>query len=227
MRSMSRVDTLHGKPVLHNVNFGTSTGWLHSIPVFAVTRLRGRRCRAGESRCLHIIVNMTQCDAVHAWQSQSISLVHGKFSGGRPYKELDLGSLRQHVQRKRAWLKRFSAPAGASRWSECIWLPQRVSSTMSVLVGTAVLQIDEVYLFTEMLICPWAQVQWVRLDPHGESLAAAAVLQPEAMWAAQLERSRDVVAQSAAVAGDPHRRGVGIRRHNAVALACSIDDHTF
>ncbi|KAK9825158.1 hypothetical protein WJX81_006717 [Elliptochloris bilobata] len=44
-------------------------------------------------------------------------------------------------------------------------------------------------------------VQWVRLDPHGESLAPAAVLQPEAMWAAQLERSRDVVAQSAAVAG--------------------------
>ncbi len=35
----------------------------------------------------------------------------------------------------------------------------------------------------------------MRLDPHGESLAAAHVLQPEAMWAAQLERSRDAVAQ--------------------------------
>ena len=52
-------------------------------------------------------------------------------------------------------------------------------------------------------MCAWVQVQWVRLDPHGESLAATAVLQPEAMWAAQLERSRDVVAQSAAVAGAP------------------------
>jgi hypothetical protein len=44
-------------------------------------------------------------------------------------------------------------------------------------------------------------VQWVVLDPQGESLALARVLQPENMWAAQLERSRDVVQQSAAVAG--------------------------
>lgn len=44
-------------------------------------------------------------------------------------------------------------------------------------------------------------MQWVILDPQGESLALARVLQPENMWATQLERSRDVVQQSAAVAG--------------------------
>ena len=33
------------------------------------------------------------------------------------------------------------------------------------------------------------------VDPSGEWLAPVAVLQPEAMWAAQLERSKDVVAQ--------------------------------
>lgn len=44
-------------------------------------------------------------------------------------------------------------------------------------------------------------VEWVRLDPNGELLAAARVLQPEHMLAAQLERFKDVVAQSAAVAG--------------------------
>eukprot|EP00884_Botryococcus_braunii_P001118 jgi/Botrbrau1/11006/Bobra.101_1s0004.1 len=48
---------------------------------------------------------------------------------------------------------------------------------------------------------PRLPVQWVILDPQGESLALARVLQPENMWAAQLERSRDVVQQSAAVAG--------------------------
>ncbi len=44
-------------------------------------------------------------------------------------------------------------------------------------------------------------IEWVRLDPHGELLAATHVAQPEFMLAAQLERSKDVVAQSAAVAG--------------------------
>lgn len=48
---------------------------------------------------------------------------------------------------------------------------------------------------------PRLPVQWVMLDPQGESLALTRVLQPENMWAAQLERSRDVVQQSAAVAG--------------------------
>ena len=44
-------------------------------------------------------------------------------------------------------------------------------------------------------------VQWVRLDPGCEALAATKVLQPEAAWALQLERSQDVAAQSAAVQG--------------------------
>ena len=44
-------------------------------------------------------------------------------------------------------------------------------------------------------------VQWVRLDPGCEALAATKVLQPEAAWALQLERSQDVTAQSAAVQG--------------------------
>lgn len=56
-------------------------------------------------------------------------------------------------------------------------------------------------------------VEWVRLDPHAESLCSVALAQPEAMAAAQLERSRDVVAQSVAVAGlaapgAPHGYGV-------------------
>ncbi len=42
---------------------------------------------------------------------------------------------------------------------------------------------------------------WVRLDPGGDWLCAARVHQPEACWVAQLEKSRDVVAQSQAVAG--------------------------
>lgn len=42
-------------------------------------------------------------------------------------------------------------------------------------------------------------VEWVRLDPHGEALAAVRIAQPEAMAAAQLERSKDVAAQSDAI----------------------------
>lgn len=42
-------------------------------------------------------------------------------------------------------------------------------------------------------------MEWVRLDPHGESLAAVRLAQPEVMAAAQLERSKDVAAQSAAI----------------------------
>ena len=41
----------------------------------------------------------------------------------------------------------------------------------------------------------------MRLDPHGECLCQIRLAQPEAMLAAQLERSKDVAAQSAAVAG--------------------------
>ena len=44
-------------------------------------------------------------------------------------------------------------------------------------------------------------VQWVQLDPQGESLACTCLLQADWMWAAQLEQSKDTAAQSAAVAG--------------------------
>lgn len=44
-------------------------------------------------------------------------------------------------------------------------------------------------------------VQWVQIDPQGETLASVCLLQPDWMWAAQLERSKDTAAQSAAVAG--------------------------
>ena len=44
-------------------------------------------------------------------------------------------------------------------------------------------------------------MQWVQLDPQGETLAPTCLLQPDWMWAAQLERSKDTAAQSAAVAG--------------------------
>ena len=44
-------------------------------------------------------------------------------------------------------------------------------------------------------------MEWVRLDPGSELIALIRLRQPEAMLAAQLERSKDVVAQSAAIAG--------------------------
>ena len=46
-------------------------------------------------------------------------------------------------------------------------------------------------------------LEWVRLDPYAETLCAIRLAQPEAMLAAQLERSKDVVAQSIAIAGAP------------------------
>ena len=36
---------------------------------------------------------------------------------------------------------------------------------------------------------------WVRLDAGGDWLADMSVLQPESMWAEQLESSKDVAAQ--------------------------------
>ena len=55
------------------------------------------------------------------------------------------------------------------------------------------------------LYCPAAAdrppVVWVQLDPHGESLACTRLLQPDWMWAAQLEQSKDTATQSAALAG--------------------------
>ena len=44
-------------------------------------------------------------------------------------------------------------------------------------------------------------MEWVRLDPGSELIAEVELRQPEAMLAGQLERSKDVQAQSAAVAG--------------------------
>ena len=44
-------------------------------------------------------------------------------------------------------------------------------------------------------------VQWVEVDPQLETLASVCLLQPDWMWAGQLERSKDTAAQSAAVAG--------------------------
>jgi len=42
---------------------------------------------------------------------------------------------------------------------------------------------------------------WVEIDPQMETLASTCLLQPDWMWAAQLERSKDTAAQSLAVAG--------------------------
>ncbi len=44
-------------------------------------------------------------------------------------------------------------------------------------------------------------VQWVEMDPQMETLASTCLLQPDWMWAAQLDRSKDTAAQSVAVAG--------------------------
>ena len=44
-------------------------------------------------------------------------------------------------------------------------------------------------------------MQWVEVDPERESLTQVTLLQPDWMWAAQLEHSRNTAVQSAAVAG--------------------------
>lgn len=44
-------------------------------------------------------------------------------------------------------------------------------------------------------------IQWVEVDPQRETLAQVRLLQPDWMWAAQLEGSKDTATQSAAVAG--------------------------
>lgn len=59
-------------------------------------------------------------------------------------------------------------------------------------------------------------VSWVRVDPQGELLASTTVLQPATMWTAQLDFSRDVVAQSAAVAGLAAERPFTYRALNAL-----------
>lgn len=59
-------------------------------------------------------------------------------------------------------------------------------------------------------------VSWVRVDPQAELLAAVRVLQPLPMWAAQLDFSRDVAAQSAAVAGLAGERPFTYKAFNAL-----------
>ena len=44
-------------------------------------------------------------------------------------------------------------------------------------------------------------MEWVRLDPGNELIALIRLRQPETVLAAQLERSKDVLAQSAAIVG--------------------------
>ena len=44
-------------------------------------------------------------------------------------------------------------------------------------------------------------MEWVRLDPGNELIALIRLRQPEVVLAAQLERSKDVLAQSAAIVG--------------------------
>lgn len=59
-------------------------------------------------------------------------------------------------------------------------------------------------------------VSWLRVDPQGELLASVHILQPEAFWIAQLEYSKDVLAQSAAVAGLCSSKTFSYRSMNAL-----------
>ena len=59
-------------------------------------------------------------------------------------------------------------------------------------------------------------VSWLRVDPQGELLASIHVLQPETFWIAQLEYSKDVLAQSAAVAGLAAHKPFTYRAMNAL-----------
>lgn len=59
-------------------------------------------------------------------------------------------------------------------------------------------------------------VSWVRVDPKAELLASVQVLQPEGFWIAQLEFSKDVLAQDAAVSGLASHRPFSYRAMNAL-----------
>ena len=59
-------------------------------------------------------------------------------------------------------------------------------------------------------------LSWVRVDPNAELLASVQVLQPPGMWSAQLDFSRDVGAQSAAVAGLAGERPFSYKALNAL-----------
>ncbi|KAK9854442.1 hypothetical protein WJX84_004440 [Apatococcus fuscideae] len=69
-------------------------------------------------------------------------------------------------------------------------------------------------------------VWWVRLDRFGEWLADTRVLQTEQMWALQLQRSRDVAAQAAAVAGLAAMRPATFGAANALQ-ACLQNPSTY
>ena len=59
-------------------------------------------------------------------------------------------------------------------------------------------------------------ISWVRVDPNAELLASVQVLQPPGMWSAQLDFSRDVAVQSAAVAGLAAERPFSYKALNAL-----------
>ena len=59
-------------------------------------------------------------------------------------------------------------------------------------------------------------VSWVRVDPQSELLAAVTTHQPLTSWTAQLDFSRDVVAQSTAVAGIAAERPFTFKALNAL-----------
>ena len=69
-------------------------------------------------------------------------------------------------------------------------------------------------------------MEWVRLDPGSELIAEVELRQPEAMLAAQLERSKDVQAQSAAVAGLAAQRPVTYGVVNALR-ACMQNSNVY
>ena len=62
-------------------------------------------------------------------------------------------------------------------------------------------------------------VSWVRVDPQAELLAQIQVLQPSVFWGAQLDFSRDVAAQAAAVVGLASERPFSYRSLNTL-FAC-------
>ena len=67
---------------------------------------------------------------------------------------------------------------------------------------------------------------WVELDPSQETLAATCLLQPDWMWAAQLDKSKDTAAQSAAVAGLAALRPITYLVVTALEH-CLLDDQVY
>ena len=69
-------------------------------------------------------------------------------------------------------------------------------------------------------------VSWVRVDPQSELLARIRVVQPEGFWIAQLEFSKDAVAQAAAVAGLAALRPFSYKGMNAL-FGCLENSRVF